>query len=304
MYAGFFGRLTDPMGACGGCAAAMIDPWYAEWVTRCAFYTRSMKWRSEIERAGETVDPRNILRRHPLQPDMMEEWALPGVDIAAKARAAAIPEEAALVARARGGDQDAFSTLVRLHQRQVYNLTLRMLHDAEEANEATQEVFLAAWQGLRVFRGDARFATWLYRIAYNHCLKLVEHRRRDAVAQAELTAESAREQSPAGTLSAQLAQDAERAMREQVRGEIANLPPKYRIVLVLRHLQELSYEEMAEVMRVPIGTVKTQLFRARALLKERLEGIGRVSELRVGLETGMRNVLEHGKDSIGKGDER
>ena len=270
------------------------------------------------------MSPRNILRRHPLQPDMMDEWslgsvprlarsdgaALPGIDVAAKSSAAAIPEEAALVARARTGDQDAFGALVRLHQRQVYNLALRMLHDAEEASEATQEVFLAAWQGLQGFRGDARFATWLYRIAYNYCLKRVEHRRRDAAAKAELVAESAREQSPAGALSAHHAQDAERAMREHVRGEIANLPPKYRVVLVLRHLQELSYEEMAEVMRVPIGTVKTQLFRARALLKERLEslggigGLGRVGSLRVGLEAGLRGVLEHGKDTAGKGETR
>ncbi|MGH2516130.1 MAG: RNA polymerase sigma factor [Ktedonobacterales bacterium] len=260
------------------------------------------------------MNPRNFLRRHPLEPDMTDEWtlgslsqlgrsagaAVPGLDIAANAPATIVTEEAALVALARAGDQDAFGTLVRLHQRQVYNLALRMLHDPEEASEAAQEVFLAAWQGLRAFRGDARFATWLYRIAYNYCLKLVEHRRRDAVAQAELAAESAREQSPAGAMSTHHAQDAERAMREQVRGEIANLPPKYRVVLVLRHLQELSYEEMAEVMRVPIGTVKTQLFRARALLKERLEEIGRVRA--VGLGSGLRGALEHGKESAGRGD--
>lgn len=264
------------------------------------------------------MNPRNFWRRHPLEPDMTDEWtlgslfhlthsagaALPGVESAVTAPASALTEEAALVARARAGDQDAFSTLVRLHQRHVYNLALRMLRDTEEASEATQEVFLAAWQGLHGFRGDARFATWLYRIAYNHCLKLVEHRRRDAATRAELAAESAREQSPAGTLSAHLAQDAERSMREQVRGEIANLPPKYRVVLVLRHLQELSYEEMAEVLRVPIGTVKTQLFRARALLKERLESLGRVSEFGMGFGSGLRGVLEHGKESVEEGDAR
>ncbi len=194
--------------------------------------------------------------------------------------------------------------LVRLHQRQVYNLALRMLRDADEASEATQEVFLAAWQGLHGFRGDARFATWLYRIAYNYCLKLMEHRRRDDAAKAELAAESARTNSPAGAISAHHAQDAEREMRERVRGEIANLPPKYRVVLVLRHLQDLSYEEMAEVMRVPIGTVKTQLFRARALLKEQLEDLGRArdegmhkaGDLRAGLEAGLRGVLERGRE--------
>lgn len=229
----------------------------------------------------------------------LERVTLPGAE-SVSAPALVSHEERTLVERARSGDQDAFALLVRLHQRQVYTLALRMLRDAEEASEATQEVFLAAWQGLRGFRGDARFATWLYRIAYNHCLKIAEQRRRDVVAQAALTAESAREQSPAQALSASHARDAEQQMRERVRDEIESLPTKYRIVLVLRHLQELSYEEMAEVMRVPIGTVKTQLFRARALLKERLEDFGRLRDesisrangLRAGLEAGLRTVLE------------
>lgn len=266
------------------------------------------------------MDPRNLLAGDALQPDMVDDVMAAGaprmggpestaLPVANGARApllagATTAEEPELVARARSGDQDAFAALVRLHQRQVYTLALRMLRDSEDAAEATQEVFLAAWQGLAGFRGDARFATWLYRIAYNHCLKLAERRRRDAQARAEMAAESAREQQPAGALSARLAQDAERAMRETVRGQIASLPAKYRAVLTLRHVQELSYEEMATVMRVPIGTVKTQLFRARALLKERLEalgrfrdeGISRAGELRANLGAGIRGVWERGLD--------
>ena len=254
---------------------------------------------------------------------MHDEWARSGVLGSHGAESAALPaldsasaaltqsaDEAALVVRAREGDQEAFGALVRLHQRQVYALALRMLRNTEDAVEATQEVFLAAWQGLAGFRGDARFATWLYRIAYNHCLKIAERQRRDATARAELAAESARAWSAEGALSTRMALDAERAMRERVRGEIANLPPKYRAVLVLRHLNELSYEEMAEVMRVPIGTVKTQLFRARALLKERLEalgrfrdeGINRAGELRAEIEAGLRGILERGRESRAEGE--
>jgi RNA polymerase sigma-70 factor (ECF subfamily) len=267
------------------------------------------------------VNARNFLHHSPLESDMRNEWyrqqsaqvsshegTLAGVDVRAQADGTTA-EELALVARARGGDQDAFGVLVRLHQRQVYNLALRMLRDVDEASEATQDAFLAAWQGLRSFRGDARFTTWLYRITYNHCLRLLEQRRRDVSARAELAAESAREHSPQGALSAQHASDAEQRMRETVRGEIANLPTKYRIVLVLRHLQELSYEEMAEVMSMPIGTVKTQLFRARALLKERLEGLGHMKQegltravgLRAGLESGLRGVLERGRELSQRG---
>lgn len=268
------------------------------------------------------MNPRNIIGHGPLSPDMLEKWtaqtaigmgsesAVAGVD-ALSARSPAQTEELALVARARVGDQEAFGVLVRLHQRQVYSLAVHMLRNPEEASEAAQEVFLAAWQGLHGFRGDARFSTWLHRIAYNYCLRMVEQRRRDSAARAELTAESAREHHPAMALSARHAEDAERSMRERVRGEIANLPPKYRAVLVLRHLQELSYEEMAEVMRVPIGTVKTQLFRARSMLKDRLEGLGRVKEegiaragdLRAGLEAGLRGILERGRELPHGGDE-
>jgi RNA polymerase sigma-70 factor (ECF subfamily) len=247
---------------------------------------------------------------------------LPRLKPAPAERATAIPtEETALVARARAGDQEAFGILVRLHQRQIYSLALRMLRNADEASEATQEVFLSAWQGLQGFRGDARFATWLYRIAYNYCLKATQCQHRDYAARAALVEESTRAHSEANLVSAHHAQAAEQELREAVRDEIANLPPKYRAVLVLRHLQDLSYEEMAEIMRVPIGTVKTQLFRARALLKERLEGISRGStesisgitggiaqsiaragELGAGLGAGLRGMLERRREIPHKGE--
>lgn len=268
------------------------------------------------------MNSRNLFSRGPLSSDMTESWtayntlgvggesAVAGVD-GLPVRSTAQTEELALVAQSRAGDQDAFGVLVRLHQRQVYSLALHMLRNPEEASEAAQEVFLAAWQGLQSFRGDARFSTWLHRITYNYCLRVVEQRRRDTATQTELTAQYALEHHPATTLSAQHAEDAERRMREQVRGEIASLPAKYRAVLILRHLQDLSYEEMAEVMRVPIGTVKTQLFRARSMLKDRLEGLGRVREegiaragdLRAGLEAGLRGILERGRELPHRGDE-
>jgi RNA polymerase sigma-70 factor, ECF subfamily len=251
---------------------------------------------------------------HPSLPTHgLEDTVLSRLEASPAKQAATIsPEELSLVARARAGDRDAFGVLVRHHQRQVYSLALRMLRNVEEASEATQEVFLQAWQGLRSFRGDARFATWLYRITYNHCLKASQSWRRDCAARAALREESARTHSEASVLSAQYAQAAERELCETVRDEMSNLPPKYRAVLVLRHLQEFSYEEMAEIMRVPIGTVKTQLFRARALLKERLEGISRggaegisggiaqgiarAGELRAELGAGLRNMLERTRD--------
>src|SRR5258708_10364210 len=164
----------------------------------------------------------------------LEGVSLGGAEVAAGRGYVAPAEEAALVASARSGDQDAFGALVRMHQRQVDTRTLRMLRDTEEAGEATQDVFLAAWQGLRQFRGDARFTTWLYRIAYNHSLRLLDQRRRDAAAKAVLVAASAHEHTPAGALSAQHAPDADRHIRATAPADIANLPARILMILVLR----------------------------------------------------------------------
>src|ERR1700674_642004 len=98
-------------------------------------------------------------------------------------------DEARLVVASKQGDQDAFAQLVQQHQRRVFNLVFRMVQEYEEANEITQEAFLAAWQGLHSFRGDARFSTWLYRIAYNCALKQIESHKRDRTMQVALQTE-------------------------------------------------------------------------------------------------------------------
>ncbi len=137
----------------------------------------------------------------------------------------------------------------------------------------TQETFLAAWQGLPAFRGEARFSTWLYRIAYNSSLKQLEQRKHDRALQANMEAEqsiaAAGEQEP---VDARVEVHARQAL---VQEQISQLPAKYRVVLILRDLQDMSYEEMAELLKIPIGTIKTHLFRARNLLKERLEMLDR-----------------------------
>ncbi len=196
-----------------------------------------------------------------------------GVSISSAISSVTEQDETQLVAASQHGDQDAFAQLVQRHQRRVFNLVFRMLQQYEEASEATQETFLAAWQGLPSFRGDARFSTWLYRIAYNCSLKQLELRKRDralqVVMQAEQAAYEARQPEP---IDAGLEAHARQAI---IREQISALPPKYRIVLVLRHLQDMTYEEMADILTIPIGTIKTHLFRARNLLKERLESLDR-----------------------------
>lgn len=178
-------------------------------------------------------------------------------------------DDAALVTASQAGDQDAFAILVQRHQRRVFNLVYRMLQQYEEANEVTQETFLAAWQGLPSFRGDARFSTWLYRIAYNCCLKQLELRKRDKALQVAMEEEHLLDH--AGEENATGSQLEAAAYQSLVQEHLATLPAKYRVVLVLRHLQDMTYEEMADILRMPIGTIKTHLFRARNLLKERIQ---------------------------------
>jgi RNA polymerase sigma-70 factor, ECF subfamily len=181
-----------------------------------------------------------------------------------------------LVTASKNGDQEAFAQLVQRYQRLVFNLVYRMLQQYEEATEITQETFLAAWQGLPSFRGDARFPTWLYRIAYNCSLKQLEQRKRDRALQVALEAEKTLE-----NINDEQRENAELDARDRqilVQEHLSYLPAKYRIVLILRHLQDMTYEEMAEILTMPIGTIKTHLFRARNLLKERLQSLHRESD--------------------------
>jgi RNA polymerase sigma-70 factor, ECF subfamily len=177
-------------------------------------------------------------------------------------------DDTQLVTASQQGDQDAFASLVQRHQRRVFTMALRMLQDYEEASEITQEAFLAAWMGLPSFRGEARFATWLYRIAYNCALKQLERRKRERLLlvaiEAKQILEDVNEQKQAEDILEL------RARQAIIREQLEKLPTKYRIVLILRHIQEMTYEEMADILTIPIGTIKTHLFRARHLLKERL----------------------------------
>jgi RNA polymerase sigma-70 factor (ECF subfamily) len=178
--------------------------------------------------------------------------------------------EMEFVRRSCEGDQDAFAVLVRNHQRRAFTLAFRMLNDYEEASEAVQEAFLAAWQGLHTFRGDARFSTWLYRVVYHCCLRVLEQRRRDS---RDLDAATAQAEYHAALESGQEIQSlvTDRERQKTIQQAIQELPGKYRAVLILRHLQELTYEEIAQTLSLPVGTIKTHLFRARHLLKERLQ---------------------------------
>jgi len=189
----------------------------------------------------------------------------------------ALPEqmqETAWVAASQRGDTLAFNRLVLKWERTVFNISLRMIQDREEAAEATQEIFLSAFKAIRRFRQDARFSTWIYRIAVNHCLSRA--RRRPQGTHFSLDSDEMKD-GPAGELRTTETQDIEllRAEnRRRVRAALAFLPPDQRAVIELKFFQELTFEDIAAVLQVPLSTIKSRLYAGLEMLKVRLGARG------------------------------
>ncbi len=177
--------------------------------------------------------------------------------------------EQELVRRAQGGEAEAFDALVGEHQQFVYNLALRAVSDPAEAEDIAQEAFVRAWLALPNFRGQAQFRTWLYRIVTNLCYNRLPRLRRELAALGADEADDRADDTPTGADPARSAEAAEQ--RAFLHQQIAALPQSYRMLVTLRFQQELSYEEIASVMSLPLGTVKTGLFRARAKLRDALQ---------------------------------
>ena len=183
--------------------------------------------------------------------------------------------ELALIRRVRQGDAEAFDRLVELFAGQVYNLAFRMIGNAEDAQDIAQEAFIRAYDALPRFRGEAAFSTWLYRIVVNVCRDEMSRRRRRPPTLTELESENAEVSPLSETLSTGESAEDELVRRERhhaLGAAIAALPTPFRVVLVLYDVQGFSYQEIAEMLRANIGTVKSRLNRARNLLREKLRG--------------------------------
>lgn len=177
--------------------------------------------------------------------------------------------EQALIQRARKGDQEAFAALVTEHQRYVYNLALRVVKNEDEALDLAQETFVRAWTALPNFRGQSQFRTWLYRIVTNLCYNRLPNLRRslndlgdDVIT--ELPETDIAFDNPAHGLES-------RELRAYLHQAIDELDENYRLLIALRYQNELSYEEIAAMLNLPLGTVKTGLFRAKEQLRRALE---------------------------------
>lgn len=177
-----------------------------------------------------------------------------------------VRQEKALIQRAQAGDAAAFETLVQTHAVYVYNLALRLVHQPQDAEDMAQEALVRVWQALPRFRGESRFTTWLYQIVTHVCYNRLPGLKTELLAlevdAAALHLPDERPQIELDLLSDEL--------RHHLHQAIATLPESHRLLITLRHLQEMSYEEISQVTGLPLGTVKTGIFRGRERLREQL----------------------------------
>jgi RNA polymerase sigma-70 factor, ECF subfamily len=174
------------------------------------------------------------------------------------------PRDEDIVRRVVGGDVSAFGVLVERHERRVYNLALRMTGREDDARDATQDAFLTALRKLSSFRGDAAFTTWLHRVTVNACYDLLRKRGRGPVLERDGDIAHEPEPAPDHANDVDLSVDVRRALLE--------VPEDYRVVMLLHDVHDLPYEEVASIVGVPVGTVKSRLHRGRVALA-RIMGI-------------------------------
>jgi RNA polymerase sigma-70 factor, ECF subfamily len=188
-------------------------------------------------------------------------------------------EEAAIVAELKAGSEQAYAWLIGEFQRPVYGLVYRMVCDPADAADTTQDVFLKVFRGMKNFQGDSSLKTWIYRIALHEAANRkrwwFRHKAReapieptdaDSVGNGDCAMQSVltdRAESPFDSVAHQ-------EVQRRVDAELRQLPEPYRTTLILRDLEEMSYEEIAEVLQISLGTVKSRLTRGRQALKQRL----------------------------------
>src|SRR2546430_7342302 len=221
---------------------------------------------------------------------------------------AARAEEASIVAELKAGSEEAYEWLIAHYHQPVYSLVYRILNDPSDAADTTQEVFLKIFRGIKRFHGEASLKTWIYRIALHEASNQrrwwFRHKRRETTMEAPLGDEEGQSFALKETLVDEHDSPFDSAAHEEVRSkveqELAQVSEPYRTTVVLRDIEGLSYEEIAEILQVSLGTVKSRLMRGRFALKTRLESyageVGRDLGLKAPSPSGRVTSMEVGSD--------
>ncbi len=203
-------------------------------------------------------------------------FAALGFRSAAALRVSVGASDGELVARFQSGDRGAFDEVVIRYQSRIYSLCYRWLGDAEAAEEVAQDVFVSAFRGLGAFRSECSLSTWMFRIGVNHCRNARLHRARRAYGRHDgIDAPRDDEDLPAREIADEDAPGADRGVHRReagavVQAALAELDEEHRQVLILRDVEDLAYEEIADILDLPRGTVKSRIHRARAELAARV----------------------------------
>jgi RNA polymerase sigma-70 factor (ECF subfamily) len=182
---------------------------------------------------------------------------------------AEVADDAALVRASQRGDREAFGTLVSRHASSIIGLTTRMLGSTHDAEDVAQETFVAAYKALSQFQFDAKFSTWLYRIAFNKCTDVLRARRGDTISFDVTDDDGVKRWEPADHATPHCALEQDELACELDRN-IQALPPLYRESFVLRHVEGLTYDEMSAILGVHRDTLKMRVYKARNLLCQSL----------------------------------
>lgn len=207
--------------------------------------------------------------------EVVEAGAAAEVGVTSEAMAGIVDPDAELIERWQAGDTRAFETLVRRHQRRVFSLVFRMLGNREEAEDVTQEAFLALHRHGHRFRGEARFSTFVYRVAANAALN-----RRRALGRRRARVDALAQRQDAGDDLPSGPRDPEDAasggqIQARVQQALLDLPADLRAAVVLYDIEGQSYGDIAQTLRIPEGTVKSRIHRARSALRDRLRALAR-----------------------------
>ncbi|MEN3038779.1 MAG: sigma-70 family RNA polymerase sigma factor [Candidatus Kryptonium sp.] len=178
-------------------------------------------------------------------------------------------DEAEVIKRARDGDEKAFEFIVKKYQNRVANLIFKIIGDASVVEDLTQDVFVRVIESLKDYKFGSAFYTWIYRITVNICIDEIRKRQRSRTYSLSDVLSQNPKAEPSHSQVEKIVE--QRELREIIEKAISKLPIEYKTAIVLREFEDLSYEEIAKILKVSVGTVKSRIFRARKLLAEHLK---------------------------------
>ncbi|HMK37563.1 MAG TPA: sigma-70 family RNA polymerase sigma factor [Desulfomonilaceae bacterium] len=189
-----------------------------------------------------------------------------------------VDEDRGTIQECLRGNREAFNVLVEKYYKKIYNLAYRFVGDAEEANDLAQEIFTAAYQNLRKFRGDAKFSTWLFQIATNRGKNRFKYLKRRGYFANRGQAESDDDRDSIQKVIPDLSTNPEtllasKQIQKIVQDAINELDPDHKEIVILRDIEGFSYDEIAQILNLPEGTTKSRLHRARMVVKEKLKKV-------------------------------